>query len=87
MVVLGTRGNAQRTRREFDAYCDLVGVGSYLVVEETVLNGHPVFPGFGPGPMEGAKRALSDHGEFVADSAKERHGLTFNPGGYLRRVR
>jgi cephalosporin hydroxylase len=87
MVVLGSRGSAQRMKREFDAYCGFVGVGSYVIMEDTILNGHPVFPGFGPGPHEGAKRALSDHGEFVADSEMERHGLTFNPGGYLRRVR
>ena len=34
-----------------------------------------------------AVRALSDHGEFVVDSEMEKHGLTFNPGGFLRRVR
>ncbi|MBV9950861.1 MAG: cephalosporin hydroxylase, partial [Acidimicrobiia bacterium] len=87
MVVLGSRGSAQRMRREFDAYCGFVGVGSYLVMEDTILNGNPVFPGFGAGPAEGVKRALADHGEFVADSELEKHGLTFNPGGFLRRVR
>jgi cephalosporin hydroxylase len=87
MVILGSRGSAQRMKREFDAYCGFVGVGSYVVMEDTILNGHPVFPGFGPGPGEGVNRALAEHGEFVIDSEMERHALTFNPGGFLRRVR
>jgi cephalosporin hydroxylase len=86
-VILGSRGSAQRMKREFDAYCGFAGVGSYVVIEDTILNGHPVFPGFGPGPAEGANRALAEHGEFVVDSAMEKHALTFNPGGFLRRVR
>ena len=87
LLVLGSRGNAQRVKREFDLYREFVAVGSYAIVEDTILNGHPVFPGFGPGPFEGAKRALQEHGDFVADSSLEKHGLTFNPGGFLRRVR
>ncbi len=27
------------------------------------------------------------HGEFLADNEREQHSLTFNPGGFLRRIK
>ena len=42
-------------------------VGSYVVVTDTIVNGHPVWPAFGPGPAEAVKQILTRHGEFVAD--------------------
>jgi cephalosporin hydroxylase len=87
LVILGTRGGAMRMHREFDAYAPFVPVGSYLIVEHTVLNGYPVEGSFGPGPHEAVRRILTLNGDFVADNERERHGVTFNPSGYLRRVR
>ena len=29
---------------------------------------------------------MNVHGEFLADTEREQHGLTFNPGGFLRRI-
>jgi cephalosporin hydroxylase len=86
-IILGTRGRVERMRSEFEAYAPFVGVGSYVIVEHTVLNGYPVVPGFGPGPREAVRRILDAHAEFFADTRREKSGLTFNAGGYLRRVR
>jgi cephalosporin hydroxylase len=46
-----------------------------------------VWPAFGPGPAEAVKKILSLYGEFVADPLLEKYSLTFNPGGFLKRVR
>jgi cephalosporin hydroxylase len=86
LVILGSRAPRDRTRREFESFAPLVPVGSYLVVEHTVLNGFPVDGSFGPGPHEALRRLMNLHGEFLADSARERHALTFNQGGFLRRI-
>jgi cephalosporin hydroxylase len=86
VVILGSRTDVPKTMREFDLYSPLVPVGSYVVVEDTIVNGHPVWPGFGPGPREALRRILAIHSEFVQDASAEKYGLTFNPGGYLRRV-
>ena len=67
-------------------YGSLVPVGSYVVLEDTIINGHPVWTGFGPGPWEAAKRIV-DGGEFERDATLERSSLTFNPGGFLKRVK
>jgi cephalosporin hydroxylase len=87
LLVLGSCGSVLRTVDEFHAYHELVPVGSYVIVEETIVNGHPVWPGFGPGPFEATKRILASHGNFAADPKMEKYVLTFNPGGFLKRLR
>jgi cephalosporin hydroxylase len=88
LVVLGSQPMTHlRAQAEFKAYREFVGVGSYVVVENTIYNGHPVWPGHGPGPNEAAKRILAENGDFAADTSLERFGVTFNPGGYLKRIR
>lgn len=66
---------------------DLVSVGSYCIVEDTNVNGHPVAPEFGPGPMEAVRAFLRGNDAFEIDRAREKLLLTFNPGGYPKRVR
>ena len=78
---------ASRPCGEFEAYAPLVPVGSYVVVADTIVNGHPVWPGFGPGPARGREADPRPRtASFVADPTMEKYSLTFNPGGFLRRV-
>jgi len=67
-------------------YCEFVSPGSYLIVEDTNVNGHPVSPHFGPGPMEAVRAFLSENREFVSDGGREKFLLSFNPKGFLRRI-
>ena len=60
LVVLGTASGKRRMVNEFDTYQSLVPVGSYVIIEETIVGGHPVWPSFGPGPVRGRPR---DHPE------------------------
>ena len=85
LVILGL-GEVARVVTAFDRYAPLVPVGSYVVVENTVVNGRPTASGFGPGPHEAVVAILGRHREFVPDPAGERYTLTFNRGGYLKRV-
>jgi cephalosporin hydroxylase len=87
IVVLGSAGDRVVTNAQFEAYSPFVPVGSYVVVTDTIVNGHPVWPAFGPGPAEAVKQILGRRGEFVPDPLMEKYSLTFNPGGFLRRAR
>jgi cephalosporin hydroxylase len=87
MVMLDSDHTAAHVRRELDLYSDLVTVGSYLIVEDSNVNGHPVAPEFGPGPMEAVTDFLARDGRFRADPDAERFLLSMNPGGFLLRVR
>jgi cephalosporin hydroxylase len=85
LVILGGGAGPQ----VFDAflnYAPLVPVGSYVVVEGTILEGNPVWPGFGSGPAVAAQQIIVAR-DFAADPWFERFGLTFNVGGFLKRVR
>jgi cephalosporin hydroxylase len=86
MVVLDSDHAADHVHRELMAYHSLVPPGGYLIVEDTNVNGHPVWPTFGPGPMEAVDRFLAEHQEFRIDPCCERFLMTLNPRGYLRRV-
>jgi len=86
LVILGSPLGAPRIVSEFSTLSPLVPIGSYVVVENTIVNGHPVWPGYGAGPAEAVRRILSLHGGFAPDTSWEKYGLTFNPGGYLRRI-
>jgi cephalosporin hydroxylase len=84
LLVFGLAGR-DRLERMWDAYSGLVPIGSYVVFEETVTNGNPVWPGMGPGPREAVKEILQRSPGFASDPTMEKLGLTFNPGGYLKR--
>lgn len=86
MVILDGDHSRAHVAKELDLYAPMVTVGSYLIVEDTNINGHPVLPGWGPGPAEAVAEWLPQHPEFVVDLEPEKLLLTFNPGGFLRRV-
>ena len=87
LVILDSDHSAGHVKRELAMYAEFVTVGSYLVVEDSNINNHPVLPDFGPGPMEALEGFLRGNSEFVIDEGKQKFLLTFNPRGFLRRIR
>lgn len=86
LVNLDSDHHRDHVFRELQMYGPLVTLGSYMIVEDTNVNGHPVHPEFGPGPWEAVHEYLRDHQEFVQDRACEAYGITWNPGGWLMKV-
>ena len=87
MVVLDSDHHKQHVLNELRIYSKFVTRGSYLIVEDTNINGHPVLPKFGPGPMEAVSQFLQENKDFVVDKTREKFYLTQNPNGYLIKLR
>ena len=86
MLILDDDHHEDHVTKELEMYCDLVSPGCYLIVEDTNINGHPVFPEFGPGPAEALVPFLEKHKEFAPDYSRQKFLMSCHPGGYLRRL-
>lgn len=87
MVILDSNHSRDHVLAELRAYADLVPIGGYIVVQDSVVNGHPVEWDQGPGPYEAVEDFLAEDDRFVADRGRERLMMTANPMGFLKRVR
>jgi cephalosporin hydroxylase len=65
----------------------LLSPGDYLVVEDSNINGHPVLPGWGPGPFEAIEAYEQEFpDDFTHDRKREeKFGWTFATNGFLIR--
>jgi cephalosporin hydroxylase len=86
LVILDSDHSRDHVLQEMETYGPMVTKGSYMIVEDTNINGHPVLPNFGPGPMEAVAEFLRNHPEFAIDEEREKFMVTQNPSGYLRRL-
>lgn len=86
LVILDSDHRRSHVLAELRLYRSIVTPGSYLIVEDTCINGHPLLPDFGPGPMEAVDEFLREAVEYSPDVTREKLYLTFNPRGFLRRA-
>lgn len=87
IVTLDSNHRMSHVLNELKIYSPLVNRGSYLIVEDTHLDGVPTDPGFGPGPAAATRKFLAEGGSrnFAVDLTREAYVMTFNPGGWLKR--
>jgi cephalosporin hydroxylase len=87
VVILDSDHSEEHVLRELKLYSQIVSVGSYLIVQDTNVNGHPADWSHGPGPMEAVEAFLRERDDFEPDESRERLMLTLHPKGYLKRVK
>lgn len=87
LLILDSDHSADHVYRELKAFVPLMQCGDYIVVEDTVVNGHPVRPEFGPGPWEGVEMFKAEYPDLLlADKEREmKFGCTFAANGYYTR--
>jgi cephalosporin hydroxylase len=86
LVILDSDHAAAHVSRELNALVPLLRHGDYLIVEDTIVNGHPVRPDFGPGPLEAIEAYVAENPErLTLDTPREsKFGCTFAYRGYYK---
>jgi cephalosporin hydroxylase len=86
-VIVDSDHRADHVYAELQTLRGVLRPGDYLVVEDGNINGHPVLPDFGPGPLEALERYTGEFpDDYTCDVQREdKFGFTFAPRGYLIR--
>jgi cephalosporin hydroxylase len=87
MIIFDDDHKQAHVEEEMEMWCHLVSPGCYMIVEDTNVNGHPVFPDHGPGPHEAVQTFMAKHDEeFYVDYNRQKFLMSCHPGGFLRRL-
>lgn len=85
LVILDSDHSQGHVEAELAVYAPLVHVGGYVIVEDSNIG--QIRKDLLPGPLEAVETFLAGRDDFVIDRECEKFLITFNPSGYLRRVR
>jgi cephalosporin hydroxylase len=86
-VSLDSDHSKEHVLAELNLYKEFVTLGSYMVAEDTNINGRPVVPFFGPGPYEAVEDFLLMDDRFLSDNCWRRNRFSFHQHGWLNRIR
>jgi cephalosporin hydroxylase len=86
LVTLDSDHRQEHVRHELECYAPLVTAGSYLLVQDGVIDTLPMLAGGRPGPLGAIEDFLRTHAEFELDEERGRKFLiSHHPKGWLRR--
>ena len=86
MVILDSWHTHEHVYKEMCMYSPFVPVGGYMIVEDSHADGNPVpWEWDNKGPMGAINQWLNENDNWEVDYECEKHLMTFNPKGYLRR--
>jgi len=72
---------------ELELLKGVVKTGDYVIVEDGNINGNPVLPNWGEGPLEAIKEYFARHpDDYTHQLEREtKFGFTFAPSGFLEK--
>ena len=86
MVILDSDHAVDHVSKELEMYSTLVTRGSFILVQDGVIDNLPMFSAGRPGPLPAIKEFLVRHPEFEVDIERsERFLISHHPLGWLRR--
>lgn len=85
LVILDSDHSQRHVEDELAAYAPMAPVGCYVIVEDSNIG--RIRKDLLPGPLEAIQTFLAGTSDFEVDKSREKFLITFNPSGYLRRIR
>jgi cephalosporin hydroxylase len=86
LIIEDSSHTFENTLNVLRTYSELVKPGGYFIVEDGICH-HGLDGGPSPGPYEAVESFVGENQYFEIDRSKESFFITWNPKGYLRRVR
>jgi cephalosporin hydroxylase len=86
LIIEDSSHTYQNTLNILRTYSVLLKPGDYFIVEDGICH-HGLSVGPKPGPYEAIEAFLKENGDFEIDRSRESFLITWNPKGYLRRIR
>jgi cephalosporin hydroxylase len=86
LVIEDSSHTYENTLSVLKLYSQLTQLGDYLIVEDSICH-HGLEVGPAPGPFEAIEVFVKENGSFEVDRSKESFLITWNPKGYLKKVR
>jgi cephalosporin hydroxylase len=86
LVIEDSSHTFENTLKVLDVFSPLVKPGGYFIVEDGICH-HGLAGGPCPGPYEAIESFIRSNSDFVVDRTREGFLITWNPKGYLKRVK
>lgn len=88
LVILDSCHGKNHVLNELMSYSKLINLRNYIIVEDSLISGHPLGELNGDGPMEAIEEFLKTNlgKNFTIDKNREKFYITSNPNGFLRRI-
>lgn len=90
LIVHDADHSKEQVLKDLEIYSRFVSVNSYFIVEDGIIDlfrSEDSFGTFKEGPLAAIEEFLNKNPNFIVDTGRERYILTYNPKGFLKRVR
>jgi cephalosporin hydroxylase len=86
LIIEDSSHEYENTLNVLRKYNTLVNTGSYFIVEDGICH-HGLDVGPNPGPYEAVEQFVKENDAFEIDRSKEMFFITWNPKGFLKRIK
>jgi len=89
LIIEDSSHTYENTLNVLRTYNSLVSKGSYFIVEDSNINHGLDFPNefLSGGSYEAIEEFVKENDDFIIDRTKERFVITWNPKGYLKKIK
>lgn len=86
LIIEDSAHTCEHTLSVLRKFSPLITPGSYFIVEDSICH-HGVDVGPNPGPYEAIEQFIQENSDFDVDRTKESFFITWNPMGFLKKIK